>query len=76
MTAYPLIPCHHDPDGGLELGGELIPEFLGPRGFSAPDTASHILALAFSQVWGMNGYTEGFDTADLKDAKALLAELT
>jgi hypothetical protein len=38
------------------MGWDLVPEFLGQGWLSAHDTASHILALGFSQVWGMNGY--------------------
>ncbi len=35
-----------------------------------------IYAIYLRFVWGYGWFTEGFDTADLKDAKALLDELS
>src|SRR5713101_7995367 len=57
----PLVPLHHDPDGGLEVRRNLVPQLLGQGRLSPHDIALHILAAEFTQVWGVNGHTTSND---------------
>ena len=51
-----LVPLYQHPECWLDIGGNPVPQLLRQGRLSPHDACSHISALEFTQVQGVNGY--------------------